>query len=365
MKTVLMKNGRVFDGEAFLDADVLIKDGVIEKIEHGITDDADAVYDASGMTVTAGLIDLHTHLKGLSPDSFGTDAAYATFPFGVTAACDAGSFQGDCNYAHSLPVRSYVYVGIPFRENRAVLKGLEEKLARYGDTVVGVKVYFDKSAGNVSDITPLEEVCREAHRRGLPLMVHTASTPAPMLEIAKTLGKGDIITHVYHGGSHNCAEDDFLSLKVARARGVYLDLGMAGHVHTDFAVLRAATAAGYFPDTVSSDITSLSAHTRGGDFGLLMCMSVLRALGMKEEALFRAVTKTPARVLGKKDTLGALKVGGTADVSILQWSDFPYALTNRSGASVSGTTGYVCRLTMVNGKIVYHGGIEPSKRSTP
>ena len=48
-----------------------------------------------------------------------------------------------------------------------------------------------------------------------------------MAEICETLRKGDIITHAYHGGNRNCAEDEFKCLKKAKESGIYIDAGMA------------------------------------------------------------------------------------------------------------------------------------------
>lgn len=64
MKT-LIKNGRVVDPSQNLDAcmDILVEDGKIKAVAEAITEAADEVYDATGLVVTPGLIDMHTHMR--------------------------------------------------------------------------------------------------------------------------------------------------------------------------------------------------------------------------------------------------------------------------------------------------------------
>ncbi len=62
---LLLKGGRVINPSTGLDKikDVLIADGVIEKIDDKISDEADNIIDADGLWVTPGFIDLHVHFR--------------------------------------------------------------------------------------------------------------------------------------------------------------------------------------------------------------------------------------------------------------------------------------------------------------
>lgn len=63
---LLLKKGRVFDPDLNLDleADVLVQEGRILRIEKGISDaHVDRCIDARGLLVTAGFVDLHSHLR--------------------------------------------------------------------------------------------------------------------------------------------------------------------------------------------------------------------------------------------------------------------------------------------------------------
>jgi dihydroorotase-like cyclic amidohydrolase len=61
----LIKNGRVVDPSQNLDAvmDVLVEDGKVKALAENITEAADEVFDATGLVVAPGLIDLHVHLR--------------------------------------------------------------------------------------------------------------------------------------------------------------------------------------------------------------------------------------------------------------------------------------------------------------
>jgi dihydroorotase len=250
-------------------------------------------------------------------------------------------------------LKNVLFVNVNIRNNTPDLDRLEEAIARFGDRAIGIKVYFDVNSSEVTDITPLAQICKFARAKGLRVMVHSSDSPTPMSEILGVLGKGDILTHAYHGGVHTAADDDFASIKAAKARGVIIDAGFAGHIHTDFAIFQRAIEAGALPDTISTDITKFSAYTRGGRYGMTMCMSMARHMGMSEENIFRAVTSSPARVLGKGDEWGALRVGAEADICVLDYTFEGFDLTDKAGNHIESQKGYRCVLTVSDGQVVY------------
>lgn len=353
MGSVLIKNGRVWDGNRFFEADVLTRDSVIARIGENITEPADFVFDAEGKIVSAGLVDAHVHLAGPEPDKFGINGEVCAIPFGVTAAADAGGAHANREIAESWLLKTVTFVTVPIRNNSADFTGTEKKLRCYGDMTIGLKVYFDTASPEVRDITPLRQVCDYARQRGLKVMVHCSRSPVPMARILETLSPGDILTHSFHGGIHTAAEDGFTAMLEAKKRGVVIDAGFAGHIHTDFAVLREAVAKGVLPDTISTDITRASAYKRGGRYGLTMCMSMARTAGMEEADIFRAVTSTPAAVLGKGTEWGTLKEGGCADIAVLEYGDEGFDLTDKAGNRLANTEGYCCVLTVADGDVVW------------
>ena len=86
---------------------------------------------------------------------------------------------------------------------------------------------------------------------------------------------------------------------------------------------------------------------------MTMCMSIARHMGMSEVDIFKAVTVTPARVLGKEDAWGTLNVGGNADIAVFEYTGEGFSLTDKAGNHIEDKNGYRCVLTVADGQIIY------------
>jgi len=352
MASLLIRGGRVFDGECFFDADVFIDEGIVQQIAPGIDIPAKTVFNAQGMTVLPGLVDGHMHIAGLSSDRWGAPAQAACWPFGVTAAADCGTIKGNPDMFSILGVHTAVYPVVGTRNDAAVLDNAEKLLPLFGDHVAGIKVCYDTlDNGGLRSTRPLVQICEYAHSRGLRVHVHTTNTPVPMADLLGTLSNGDIATHVYHGTAHNVAADHFACILDAKRRGVVIDTGFAGGWHVDFRIFADAVAAGAQPDTISTDMVKAFMYRVGGRYGLPQCMSMARTMGMTEEAVFRGVTSAPADALDRP--WGRLKVGCPADIAVLNWEKEPFCLKDRAGNRLESELGYRCKLTVSDGNIVY------------
>lgn len=353
MKKILIHGGRIWDGEKFFYADILTKDEKIVKISDKIYEDADIIFNAEGKTVSAGLVDAHMHMRGISSNQWGAPVDISCFPFGVTAACDAAGFNGDSMLLNSFMVKNTVFVCPQFNENGTDFNNTELMLKKYGNKAIGIKVFFDTSHPNIRDINPLKDVLAFARSNNLIVMVHSSNSPVKMADILSVLDKGDILTHAFHGGKNNASLDELESMKEAKQKGVVIDAGLAGCVHTDFSIFKSAIGCGVVPDIISTDITRWSAYTRGGRYGMTMCMSIAKTLGMCDKDIFRAVTSNPAKALGKDAEWGYLKVGRCADIAVLDYTNEVFNLTDNAGNNIHNSKGYRCILTLSNGQIVY------------
>ena len=96
---VLIANGRVVDPSQNLDAalDVLIEDGSVSRVDKKIKAPAGIeVFDATGLVVTPGFIDLHTHLREPGQEHKETIAT-------GTRSAVAGGYTAVCAMANTVP----------------------------------------------------------------------------------------------------------------------------------------------------------------------------------------------------------------------------------------------------------------------
>ena len=99
MKKLLLRNGRVIDPASRRDeiADVLLADGVVAEIGSNLDQTGAEVFDATGLVVAPGFIDMHVHLR--EP---GFEHA-ETIETGARAAA-AGGFTSVCCMPNTKPV---------------------------------------------------------------------------------------------------------------------------------------------------------------------------------------------------------------------------------------------------------------------
>jgi dihydroorotase len=99
MARLLIKNGRVIDPASGFDktADVLLEDGLVSGIGVGIGAPGAETFDAAGMIVAPGFIDMHVHLRDPGME-------YAETIESGSRAAAAGGFTSICCMPNTLPV---------------------------------------------------------------------------------------------------------------------------------------------------------------------------------------------------------------------------------------------------------------------
>jgi dihydroorotase len=155
----------------------------------------------------------------------------------------------------------------------------------------------------------------------------------------------------------------------ARASGIWLDIGH-GSGSFSFESAEILAAAGFWPDTISTDLHQVSlpgpnlldplaqdivARVSGDGtpaFTLLTVMSKLLHLGMPLEDVVAAVTSRPASVLGLEAGSGTLSVGSPADVAILRLSSGRYELHDIHGARRTADRLFEHEATILAGRVM-------------
>ncbi|MFC0531549.1 amidohydrolase family protein [Phytohabitans kaempferiae] len=314
---------------------VAVLDGAVASLDADPAAPSRRVLDVSGALVLPGLVDLHTHVYG-GASPLGFDPWRYSFRDGVTTVVDAGTagaytFDGLKRTSQALrPGHVFAFVnlatiGVTHNEAGELRDlayvdrdALVDVITANPDLVVGIKL---RMSNWVVDNDP--EVARRAlalalevgTATGCRLMVHISDPPIPIADILGALRAGDVVTHVFSGSGETIlsSEQTWAATVAARERGVLFDIG-CGRGGLDFDVARTAMARGFLPDTISSDLTAVTAD--GPVFGLTNVMSKLLALGMPLERVIQAVTVNPAAILGRPE-LGRLREGGEADIAVL------------------------------------------------
>lgn len=181
MSTILVKGGRIIDPSQNLDAigDVLVVDGKVAQCGGSIAAPAGAqVYDAKGLVVTPGLIDVHVHLREPGREDVETVAT------GAHAAV-AGGFTAVCAMPNTKPVTdNQATVGFVKRQGEAagfarvypigaISVGQQgETLAEFGEMVAAGAVAFSDDGKPVENTQLMRTAMEYALTFGVPIVEH-------------------------------------------------------------------------------------------------------------------------------------------------------------------------------------------------
>jgi dihydroorotase len=341
MASTLLTGGRIYDHHtsSFTVADLLIADGMVEKIGTGLKGD-DSV-DVSGMYVTPGLIDMHCHIfdhplfrsSRLSADRIGVRQ-------GVSCLVDTGSagpgmidafkeFVIDKQQTGTYALCNIGSPGLPgvdgghaSRPELISLSGTVRAIERNPDWILGVKVLASSSHTGLMGIEAVRIGRKAAELTGTPLMVHIGNAPPVIEEVLELLRPGDIVTHTYHGkvgGVLGHRDKVIPEFKAAVERGVIVDIAH-GRSSFSFATCEKALDQGMPVHTISSDLHM--GNINRYVVSLARTMTKFRTLGLSLTDVIRATTITPAMTLGLVSRgFGSLEEGKAANISVFREKD--------------------------------------------
>ncbi|WP_425049742.1 amidohydrolase/deacetylase family metallohydrolase [Psychromarinibacter sp. S121] len=354
---LLLRNGHVIDPAQGIDGvqDVALKDGKVAAIGPDLGGDAKEVSDLSGLIVTPGLIDLHTHVYW-GGTSLGIDADLFAKTSAVTTAVDTGS-AGPGNYPgfkkhviEPATARILVYLHVSFAGIFAFSKNImvgeshdwrlmapREAVAvakSDPENIIGIKVRIGKHASGPSGIDPLVIALQVADETGLPLMCHIDEPPPSYEAVVDMLRPGDVLTHCFRPFPNSPLTGDGLvkpAVLAARERGVIFDIGHGmGSFGWDTA--RGMMANNFPPDVISSDVHALCIE--GPAYDQVTSLTKFLPLGMSLSDIIRSSTETPANAI-RRPELGSLKPGTPGDVSVLSMKKGSFDLEDVLGEIVT------------------------------
>ncbi len=379
--TLLLKGGRVIDPANGRDEpfDVAIAEKKIAAVDANIpAETAVQVVDVSGLIVTPGIIDMHTHVYTFAPtptsyvESVHADAHL--FASGVTTTVDAGTagwrnfpdFKANCIDRSKVRILAYLNIagdGMVNKDGEQIVSEMQPKIAAavaeaYSDLIVGIKTAHYWTRLPWDDAHPpwasVERAVQAGELCQMPVMVdfwpRPPERPYPDL-ILKKLRPGDIHTHVFAqqfpivDGQGKVYDH----MWQARRRGIIFDLG---HGAGSFWFRNAVPAFkdGFVPDSISTDLHM--GNINGPALSMLTTMSKCLCMGMPlPEVIYRS-TVTPAREIGRPE-LGTLTVGAEADVAVLKQLTGEFGYTDCGKAKLIGHEKLECKLTIRAGQIVY------------
>ncbi len=230
MSRLLIKHGRVVDPSQRLDEglNVLIVDGKVARIAERIEDKEADIFDATGLVIAPGFVDVHVHLR---EPGFEYKETIAT----GTAAAVAGGFTSVCCMPNTQPVNDNAAVTEFIRARAAeaglahvypigaVSKGLQgEELAEMGEMARAGAVAFSDDGKPVHNSYLMRRALEYAQLFDVPVVNHCED---PNLAAKGVMHEGAVATRLGLRGVPAVAEE------VMAARDVVLAELTGGRVH--------------------------------------------------------------------------------------------------------------------------------------
>lgn len=393
MTKILLKGGRVIDPSSQRDGvfDVLVQDNTIAAItapdqQLAASAFGAQVIDCRGKLVLPGLIDTHAHVYegvtgrfGLNPDMCGVHS-------GVTTLVDQGGpscitlpgFRRYVNQASKTRVLAYLsaylvggleghYYPELYRPECLDVAATVKSARSNGDLVRGLKAHAEIGGFARWGVDVMRLATQIGREADLPVYIHFGQLwPKPesgaravnpdsiFNQVVEMLKPGDILAHPFsrHPGGFVELDGKLHPLvPEAIARGLKIDVGHGSHF--SYGTARIVLDAGVIPDTLGADMhgynTSVPPPPGTPDFhpdeedhmfkgktrfGLVSAMTSMLALGLPLDHVVAMVTRNAARMIGMEGELGILKVGGVADISVLDDMRGRWAMRDNEGTEV-------------------------------
>lgn len=366
---LLIQGGTVIDPSQNLHdmTDVAIHRGKILEVARNIAPErALKILSAKDRIVTPGFIDMHAHVyDGISS---GMNADHYCLGRGVTTVVDAGSagYVAFPNFKKYIMERSATRIielihinaigNMMFEDGLANLKWVNAELTakmamENRPAIAGIKIQLTRSITGPNDIEGLRRAIEAGKIAGLPVMVHIDGPYSPLPDLLKLMRKGDVFTHCYNNHEHGILDANgkiIAEAREARERGIIFDPAQ-GQTHLSFDVIEKCLQQGFPPDTISTDLTSITVEKRV--FDLPSMVGKFMAVGIPLDKAIAMVTANPARVFDYGAEIGTLKPGSEGDVAIFELRDGKFDFEDSDGVKRTGRQRLVNKAAIRAGQI--------------
>ena len=317
-------------------SDIRVVGGIVKEMGKDLIPSADEeVIDASGLMLTTGWVDVHTHIGVIEPfrgTHLGLNPYDQTLTQGVTYVLEPGTagpdnfeeYRKDLRYRTDLRYRAFLSIA-KYGINVGVMDttcpedvddaGAEKVYNRYRSELCGLKARIDAKFCFDSAYV-MDHMRALADKLGVPMLIHAPRCDKSIEFVLSYMKAGDTLTHVFAGHTPLMkVVDENGRLKKcvieARERGVLFDLGHGTNAFS-YKVAEDSWAGGFFPDTVSTDLWVNNYH--GPCYNMATVLTKLHGItGLSWCDLLRKVTVDPVKKYGLTDKNLAITPGKIAD----------------------------------------------------
>ncbi|PZC46789.1 MAG: dihydroorotase [Chloroflexi bacterium] len=375
MTSLLLKGGTVYDSSQGIKAqklDIAVRNAKIAELAANIDPkDFDEIIDVTNKIVAPGLIDLHCHVfhgfnsSGVHPDVVGVGS-------GVTTVVDGGS-AGHSNFGgfptYIIPnsktrVLCMIHISstglsvMPeltsienidveqtarvVRENFPLTRGIKIRAIGPTTETLGVEIVKLAKQAAIDSKTRLMVHIGELYHQGKTLTQ----------ELLPLLTRGDILTHTFtpNPGKIIDAQGKVLSeVFEAQKKGVTLDTAF-GRYNFSFDIAKMALDQGLIPNTISTDMTILGRQNSAHSMTEMLTRFV--ALGFSLEDVIKMTTENSAIALDMLDSIGTLRIGNEADISVLSVVKGDWNVSDVKGNILTTSKAIIPYITIKTGDVI-------------